>query len=210
MDEEYPRVFISYSHDNIEHVKRVERLAEDLVNDGVDVKADFWELRDGHDVYNFMEKIGNPDFIDKVLMIFDKSYVEKANNKKAGTGVETQIISKDIYKQIEDKNVRFVGIVIETDENGDACCPYFYKSKMYIDYCDEDSAESYDQILRFIYNKPLKKKPKFGKRPELDSESNQISLGTRIYFKRVVGSIRSGNDNWNGLFKEYLETYSQT
>ena len=64
-----PRVFISYSWTSTEFQQRVRELAESLRQDGIDVKLDIWDLKDGQDKYAFMEQcVTDPD-IDKVLII---------------------------------------------------------------------------------------------------------------------------------------------
>ena len=44
-----PRLFISYSWSTSEHEQWVIDLATELVNSGVDVVLDKWDLREGHE-----------------------------------------------------------------------------------------------------------------------------------------------------------------
>ena len=62
-----PKVFISYSHDNLEHKKWVLDLAIRMRNNGIDAIIDQWELKPGDDLPHFMEThLASPD---KIIMI---------------------------------------------------------------------------------------------------------------------------------------------
>lgn len=80
-----PKVFISYSWHPEENKIRVEQLARRLMSDGVDVTLDVWSLKDGQDKYVFMEKMVTDPDIDKVLIICNKDYAEKADSRKGGS-----------------------------------------------------------------------------------------------------------------------------
>lgn len=53
---DHPVVFISYSHDSSAHKKWVGDLAGRLMEKGVDVILDQWDLEPGDDVPKFMEQ----------------------------------------------------------------------------------------------------------------------------------------------------------
>ena len=96
-----PVVFISYSWSSEEYQERVIDLATRLRRDGVDVKLDVWDLKDGHDKYVYMEQCVTNPVIDKVLILCDKKYAEKANSRQGGVGDETTIISPEyMVKQL--------------------------------------------------------------------------------------------------------------
>jgi hypothetical protein len=52
-----PIAFISYSWSGVKHREFVLNLAERLMSDGVYVRLDIWDLKEGHDKYVFMEKM---------------------------------------------------------------------------------------------------------------------------------------------------------
>ena len=104
------KTFISYSWTTPEHEEWVLHLATQLVESGVDVILDKWHLREGNDSYTFMEKMVTDPNVKKVMMICDKAYAEKADKKESGVGIETQIISSEVYGQVED-NTKFLGCV---------------------------------------------------------------------------------------------------
>jgi polyphosphate kinase len=51
-----PKVFISYSWSSQAHQSRIRQWAEQLVDDGIDVVLDIFDLKEGHDKFSFMEK----------------------------------------------------------------------------------------------------------------------------------------------------------
>ena len=62
-----PKIFISYSWYSSD---RVVELAQCLMNDGVEVVLDKWELKEGQDKYAFMESSVTDKTITKVLIDF--------------------------------------------------------------------------------------------------------------------------------------------
>ena len=105
MSTEAKKVFISYSWKVQE---KVIELAERLISNGIDVILDVYDLKEGQDKYAFMEKSVNDPSVDKVLIICDRSYMEKANDRSGGVGDETVIISPEIYGQM--KQEKFIPI----------------------------------------------------------------------------------------------------
>lgn len=168
-----PKLFISYSWSNHDHEQLVLQIATELTQSGVDVILDKWELKEGHDAYAFMEKmVTNPE-INKVAIISDRTYAEKADERSGGVGTETQIISREVYEQQEQD--KFVVVVTERDENGKAHLPTYYKSRIYIDLSEPDRyADNFEKLLRWIYNKPLYVKPEVGKKPSFLEENEAV------------------------------------
>lgn len=135
-----PKLFISYSWTTPEHEQWVVSLAEELVDSHVDVILDKWHLKEGHDAIAFMEKMVNDQDIKKVLIICDKGYAEKANNRAGGVGTEAQIMSKDIYDHVSQE--KFVAVVREKDESGKAYLPTYYKGRIYIDLTEPKNMQT--------------------------------------------------------------------
>lgn len=196
-----PKIFISYSWSSDDFVIP---LAERLREHGVDVVLDKWDLKEGQDKYVFMEQcVNNPD-ITKVLIICDKAYADKANGRKGGVGDETVIISGEIYGNTSQE--KFIPIVIEHDESGKACVPTYIKSRIYIDFSDETTYEdNYEKLLRSIYNKPLYRKPKLGKKPEW-LEEEKVSL---FPIKDLVRQVKGAKNEVRAEFlhKEFFSKY---
>jgi hypothetical protein len=157
-----PKVFISYSWSSS---VRVEELAKRLLRDGIDVVLDKWNLTAGQDKYVFMEQCVTDKEINKVLIICDKDYAEKANKREGGVGDETVIISAEVYGKVTQE--KFIPIIFEKDDAGKECCPEYLKSRIYIDLTDSEQFETnYEKLLRNLYNKPENSKPTLGKMPE--------------------------------------------
>lgn len=179
-----PKVFISYSWSSSD---RVLELAERLMANGVDVILDKWDLKEGHDKYAFMEQsVTNPE-IDKVLIICDKVYADKANNREGGVGDETIIISPEIYENVEQE--KFIPVIFEVDENAIPFRPVYIKSRIYIDLSSEDDKyeANYEMLLRNIHNKPLYRKPSIGVVPEWLKNENVDFSSVRDLIKQTRG-----------------------
>lgn len=202
-----PKLFISYSWTNSVHEKWVLNLSTELRESGVDVILDKWELREGNDKILFMEKMVNDPEVKKVVMVCDELYMEKANGRKGGVGTETQIISKEIYEnQSQDK---FVAVLPRKDLNGNPFLPTYYNSRIFIDLSEEERyAENFEQLLRWIFDKPLNKKPELGKIPRFLFEEPSVSLGTSSIFKRTADAIRNSKAFAQGSIEEYLDIFS--
>ena len=199
-----PKLFVSYSWSSPDHETWVLRLATDLRESGVDVTIDKWDLKEGHDAHAFMEKMVTDPEIKKVMLVCDKAYVEKTNERTGGVGTEAQIISPEIYKkQDQDK---FVAIVTERDEHGKPYLPVYYRSRIYIDMSDPSTvAENFDQLLRWVYDQPLHKKPVVGDKPAFLSEGEDaIALVTSARHRRAMDAVKNNRDHAIPAVVEYF------
>lgn len=189
---ENPKVFISYSWYPEENKIRVQRLAERLMQDGVNVILDIWDLKHGHDKYVFMEQMVKDPDIKKVLVICNEDYALKADARKGGVGTESTIMSGDIYSLAE--QTKFIPILMEK-KNGKACLPTFLKSRMYIDMSSNETYElGYDQLLRDIYSKPLLRKPALGKMPSYLETDEPVLLSTAREQQKLKEKIDQSSD----------------
>src|SRR5260370_32470772 len=119
-ESEGPKTFISYSWSSPQHEAWVLQLATEMEESGVNVILDKWDLREGADKYAFMEKMVTDPNVLKVVVICDRIYADKADGRRGGVGTETQIISKELYDQVNaaDHKQKFVAIIAEKDEEG--------------------------------------------------------------------------------------------
>jgi hypothetical protein len=204
-----PKVFISYSWSTSTHERWVLDLAEELMGTGIIVILDKWDLKPGQDSIVFMEQMVKDPTIDKVLIISDKIYAEKSDNRSGGVGTESQIISKKIYEQIDQE--RFIAVIAEKDLDGKAYTPLFYNSRLYIDLSEPDRyAEGFESLIRCIHGQPQYKKPTLGKKPEYLSTETTISLGTSPLQKRAISAIREQKLFAAAALEEYLSTFSSS
>jgi len=201
------KLFISYSWTTSEHEEWVLKLGTELRENGVDVILDKWDLKEGDDAHVFMEKMVTDESVTKVLIICDSGYVKKANNREGGAGVETQIITPEIYQN--QKQNKFVAVIAERDDAGKPYVPVYYKPRIYIDLSNDDLySENFEQLLRWIYDKPLHQKPELGKKPSFLDEENHISLGTSTALRRATDAIKNSKPHAIGATQEYLELFS--
>ena len=157
---EYPKVFISYSHDSPEHKQWVLELGTKLRRNGVDVMLDQWALRPGADFTRFMEH-GIRDF-DRVLVICTDDYVRKANNREGGVGYEVQIVTTELVANLGIG--KFIPIIRQA--SGKKKAPTCLGARVYIDFTDERQFdEKFEELLRELYDVPVVEKPPLGEKP---------------------------------------------
>ena len=203
-----PRLFISYSWSSQDHEFWVINLATQLRESGVDVILDKWELKEGHDSIAFMEKMVTDPAIEKVVVISDKKYAEKADGRAGGVGTETQIISREVYEK-QDQN-KFVAILPERDREGKPYLPTYYKGRIYIDLSSPDNyASEFERLVRWVFDKPLHVKPEIGKAPAFLEEDSAKSLGTSAAFRRCIDALKNGKPFAEGAVDEYLTLFSE-
>lgn len=121
---QHPRVFISYTGADKENAGWVKILATVLRNNGVDARLDMFHLKPGLDMPQWMTN--EVIMADKVLLICDRHYMEKADFRKGGVGWETMIIQGDMLAQGDNKR-KYIAIVRE--ESPDKALPIYMKSK---------------------------------------------------------------------------------
>jgi hypothetical protein len=202
-----PKLFISYSWSTPDHEKWVLDLATELQQSGVEVIIDKWDLREGQDAIVFMEKMVTDPKINKVMIVSDKTYASKADDRTGGVGTETQIISYEVYGKASQE--KFVLVVAERDPEGKPYIPTYFKTRIHIDLSESDKYTSnFDTLLRWIFNKPLHVKPPLGPPPSFLVESSAVTLGTSALAKRTLEAIKGDKSYAKGLLAEYLGTYS--
>lgn len=205
--EKIPKVFISYSWTTPQHEEKVLALAARLMSHGVDVVLDKWDLKEGQDKYVFMEQaVTNPD-IDRVLLICDRVYAEKADKRAGGVGDETTIISAELYGKASQE--KFIPVIFEVDEDGKPYCPAYAKSRIYIDLSTEDDRyeSEYEKLLRNIHQKPIYKKPALGSRPEwIENESVDLSP-IRDLIRQIKGYTGNNKAKEESLLRRFMDVY---
>lgn len=144
----YKKVFVSYSWTPESNKKWVRSLVEKLQQDGVRVIVDFLDLNPGHDKFAFTERAVSDQTIDKVLIICNKTYKEKADERKGGVGDESTIISPYMYGNANQE--KFIPIVNELGANEEVYLPNYLKSRIYIDMVEMESG--YINLINNIKN----------------------------------------------------------
>lgn len=174
------KVFISYSWTPEENKNKTLELAKKLDSAGIEVILDQTHLKFGHDKYVFMEKIVADVTIDKVLIIYNKDYAEKANARTGGVGDESMIITPELYGKIE--QTKFIPIVFEKDSHGIAYLPSYLKRIMYVDLSDDIN-----------YNKNF---------------YNLLKQFREPILKRICDCFTKTNIDYNVHFNELIATFS--
>ena len=176
IEKDKPNVFISYSWEDQDHNDWVKKLADLLIDSGVNVILDKYDVAPWDRIPQFMEQAVTK--ADKVLIICTEKYKNKADNRDGGVGYEEHIISEELMRGNERK---FIAIL----KNGDgvSAIPNCLKGKNYYDLRNShgpEYVEIEDLLLYGIFEQS--KKPKCGKRPKevndyrkkMDTENVQI------------------------------------
>lgn len=202
-----PKLFISYCWSSPEHEEWVLRLGTELRENGVDVILDKWDLKEGNDANSFMEKMVSDEEIKKVILVIDEQYSDKANKRSGGVGTETQIISAEVYESV-DQN-KFVAVIAAKDAEGKPKLPVFYNSRIYIDLSDQELyGGNFEQLLRWVYDKPLNIKPELGQKPAFLNEEKSVALGTSVVFRRFVEAVKNSRPHASGALTDYFQLFS--
>lgn len=188
-----PKVFISYSWTSKD---RAIDLADRLLENGIEVVIDVYDLKDGMDKYAFMQRIANDASIEKVLLLCDRAYKEKADSFKGGVGDEAMIVSPEIYGKTEQQ--KFIPIVLEVNDDGKPYLPTIVGSRIYIDFSNPlKMPEAFNRLVRNLWNKPDRRKPKLGERPTwLDTPAvNTASIRAQLDVLGVGTRLKPDSDS---------------
>ena len=186
-----PSVFISYSHDSQEHKRWVLDLATRLRSSGVDAILDQWELGPGSDLPHFMEQ--NLASAARVLMICTERYVAKANAGIGGVGYEKMIVTAELLKKIDSRDV-----IPVVRQNGPAKVPIFLGTKMYVDLSSPDKFETgFDELLRDLLGAPLFSKPPIGSDPfrVVDGSATPSTPSPVMQFMQAIADVYDSVSN---------------
>lgn len=181
----------------------VRNWADRLMADGVNIVLDQYDLKEGHDKYAFMEKMVTDPSFTHVLVICDKAYSEKADARKAGVGTESQIISQEVYNKVEQS--KFIPIWCELSENGEPYLPTFMKSRIGLNFSTPELVnDNWEQLVRFLFGKPLYQKPAIGKPPAYISEEKPTpsnpATSRFVSFKQALMQGKGGIATYRGDF----------
>ncbi len=202
-----PKLFISYCWSSHSHETWVLEFATRLRASGVNVILDKWHLKEGNDAVVFMEQMVSDPEIKKVVIVSNRAYKDKADDRKGGVGTETQIISKKVYEN--QKQDKFVAVIREKDEAGEPYLPIYFESKIYVDLSEPDTyEENFEKLIRWIFDKPLYRTPEIGSPPSYITEPDAITLGTEASYSRVIDALKNGKSYAPGALDEFFETFA--
>lgn len=184
------KVFISYSHTNDEHKENVVKLAEKLIKAGIEIEIDEF-LEYGESISHFMEQ--SLQKCKKIILICNKDYIIKADNRERGVGIEVDNLSHNI----SDKKILPICLISE-DEKFEL--PIFLSSRKAL-VCN-NILDKFNEILNWCYDIP--KKPKLGEIPkEIKSEkiSNDPNIIKDLINGELVGKLILSDKN---VFKNII------
>ena len=189
-----PKVFASYSHDSDEHKEWVLQLCTKLVENGIDVILDQWNLGAGDDLTLFVEK-GVRDS-DRVLVICTDTYVRKANAGEGGVGYERLIVTAQLAQDLGTN--KFIPIIRQS--SADEKTPTFLATRVYIDFTDDSEFdEKVNELLHEIHNVPIIRKPRLGKNPLPNQPSEPEDLSHNL--PEIPDKIESVDDAYESAFE---------
>ena len=136
------RVFVSYCHGSQEENIWVIDLATFLRENGVEARLDMWHLRRGMDMPQFMTN--EIALAERVILVSDERYAQKADKRVGGVGWETMIVQGDIYSLPPDSTKYIVIVRSPTVEAG---LPTYLRNKFVLHWPEEQHHERNRNIL---------------------------------------------------------------
>ena len=166
-----PQIFISYAWSSKEYEQKVLDFASRLKSDGIQVILDKWLMKPGSDTIDFMEQCVKNPSVNFVLMLLDKTYTEKADGRRGGVGIETQIISAQVYKDVSQE--KFIPIIFDRDDNGRIYVPVYLNTRYYFDMTKDNRDEEYVKLVKTLYGRQMYHEPELGTKPIWVDEDNE-------------------------------------
>ncbi|KAB8195491.1 TIR domain-containing protein [Nonomuraea phyllanthi] len=181
-----PRVFISYSWDNDDHMAWVLQLATRLVGNGIDVVLDRWDAYLGADLPLFMEQAVSSS--SRVLVVATSQYSEKADAAKGGVGYERRLLTVDIMKDLTSDR-----IITLLRNNPTSVLPRFLGAPIYLDFRDDDDYETqYAELIHNLYGRKILPRPPLGLSPFAAVPAEEVPSILRHEAARYASPSLSG------------------
>ena len=145
----YLRVFISYSHDNVEHKMWVLKLAAKLTANKINVRMDQWHLKKFEVESKFMQDELND--ADCILAVCSLNYVQKSEDIQKCIGNDSMILTAELLNSINGNRV--IPIIRNSDENNTPL-PSFLDPESAIDFSDDNKFdENFGSVLKQLFSK---------------------------------------------------------
>jgi tetratricopeptide (TPR) repeat protein len=201
----HPRVFISYSHDSIEHIDRVLALSNRLRQDGIDCILDQYESSPPEGWTRWMDRnIRDADF---VLMVCTETYYRRVMlDEEPGTGLGVKWEGKLIYQHIynaDSCNIRFIPILFEYCHVQHIPTPLQDATRYRV-----DTQVGYDALYARLIKQILVEKPELGKLRKLQSRQRHPDFPFKISLAKLptTGSLLLGRENELKLLDDTWKT----
>jgi tetratricopeptide (TPR) repeat protein len=183
-----PTVFISYSHDSVEHGDRVLAVANRLVGDGIDVILDQYESSPPEGWPRWMDKhIRGASF---VLMVCTETYFRRVmGQEKQGTGLGVKWEGNLIYQHIynaDTTNTRFIPVLFDYCKAEHIPTPVQGAT-----YYRIDTPDGYEDLYCRVTDQPRARKPELGKLRALPPRERKPDyLGVKISTAKLPSTSR--------------------
>lgn len=159
------KAFISYTWDSPEHKEWVLNLANRLVENGIDIILDQYDLSVGNEMTYFMEKGMTAD---KIVAIMTPTYKKKADNRDGGAGYEYSLITKELFDSKPDQT-RIIP-VLRAGERKESS-PFFMQTKISHDMRKNEKFDSrLFELIKILADQPPVIKPPLGKLPDFEDK----------------------------------------
>lgn len=145
------RVFISHTSNTDTNVEWVKELALFLIDNGIQARLDRFHLRRGMDLPQWM--CNELALAQKVIIVCDEIYKQKADGRLGGVGWETMIIQGDVANLPPDSTKYQVVVRAEDIQQG---LPMYLKTKFAFHARPSDKSNSFQkELLRELLELPL-------------------------------------------------------
>lgn len=145
------RVFISHTSTTDEAVEWVKDLALHLIDNGIQARLDRFHLRRGMDLPQWM--CNELSMAQKVIVVCDEAYKQKADGRLGGVGWETMIIQGDVSNLPPDSTKYQVVVRSEDINRG---LPMYLKTKYAFHARPSDKSNRFrDELIRELLDLPV-------------------------------------------------------
>jgi len=145
------RVFISHTSSTEEDAEWVKELALFLIDNGIQARLDRFHLRRGMDLPQWM--CNELALAQKVIVVCDETYKQKADGRLGGVGWETMIIQGDVANLPPDSTKYQVVVRAEDISQG---LPMYLRTKFAFHARPSDINQSFrDELVRELLDLPL-------------------------------------------------------
>lgn len=156
------RAFISYSGTSEHHKNWVADIGTYLRANGINARLDQWHLRPGMDIPQWMTN--ELELAERVVIISDARYADRADGRSGGDGWETMLIQGDMSNLPPD-STKYLTILREN--NFDSGVPRYLKTKYCMHWNSElDQERLKTDLLQELFDIP--KEPPIGLPPSLE------------------------------------------
>lgn len=188
-----PKVFISYSHDSKELEDEVRRLADTLIEYGVETEIDQYTTNPENGWAQYMlENILKSDYI---LCVCTENYKKRfENEEKIGVGLGAKFEGKHIQQILysDECNAKVLPILFsDTQSIPMELQPYTYY-KLY-------ENREFEKLYRYITNQPSIRKPELGSKILLKEYNSSILENVVFENSKIKGRKKNSIDSTKKL-----------